>query len=59
MNSSRRTSVTNISNEMETVTTFLKENFDLVNLLLGILGVFIAFIALVYELKKKSKNKKS
>lgn len=44
---------------METVTTFLKENFDLVNLLLGILGVFIAFIALVYELKKKSKNKKS
>ncbi len=59
MNSSRRTLVTNICNEMETVTTFLKENFDLVNLLLGILGVFIAFIALVYELKKKSKNKKS
>ena len=51
--------MTNICNEMETVTTFLKENFDLVNLLLGILGVFIAFIALVYELKKKSKNKKS
>ncbi len=43
---------------METITTFLKENFDLVNLLVGVLGVLIAFIALVYELKKRSKNKK-
>lgn len=43
---------------METVTALLKENFDLVNLLVGVLGVFIAFIALVYELKKRSKNKK-
>lgn len=43
---------------METVTTFLKENYDLVTLLVGVLGVFIAFIALVYELKKRSKNKK-
>lgn len=43
---------------METVTTFLKENYDLVTLLVGVLGVFIAFIALVYEMKKKSKNKK-
>ena len=43
---------------METVSTFLKENFDLVTLLVGVLGVFIAIIALVYELKKKSKNKK-
>lgn len=42
---------------METVTAFLKENFDLVNLLVGVLGVFIAFIALVYELKKKSNKK--
>lgn len=43
---------------METISTFLKENFDLVTLLVGVLGVFIAIIALVYELKKKSKNKK-
>jgi hypothetical protein len=43
---------------METVSAFLKENFDLVTLLLGILGVIIAFIALVYEIKKKSKSKK-
>ena len=43
---------------METVTTFLKENYDLVTLLVGVLGVFIAFIALVYEMKKKSKNEK-
>ena len=33
---------------METVTAFLKENFDLINLLVGVLGVF----------KKRSKNKK-
>ena len=43
---------------METVSAFLKENFDLVTLLLGILSVIIAFIALVYEIKKKSKSKK-
>ena len=43
---------------MDSITTFLKENYDLVVLLVSMLGVLIAVIALFYELKKKSKNKK-
>lgn len=43
---------------MESISTFLKENYDLVSLLVGILGVVIAFIALVYELKKRKSGKK-
>ena len=41
---------------MESVTTCLKENFDLVMLLVGILGVAISIIAVAVELKKKKKN---
>lgn len=42
---------------MESLTTCLKENFDLVMLLVGILGVAISIIAVAVELKKKKKNK--
>ena len=41
---------------MESITVFLKENYDLVNLMVGVLGVFVAVLALVYELKKKRKK---
>lgn len=41
---------------MESITAFLKENYDLVNLMVGALGVFVAVLALVYELKKKRKK---
>lgn len=40
---------------MDSITTFLKENFDLVMLLVGILGVVVSIIALATELKKKQK----
>lgn len=40
------------------MTEFLKENYDMVVLLVGILGVLLAVIALICELKKKSKGKK-
>ena len=43
---------------MDSVTDFLKENYDLVTLLVAVLGVIIAFISMVYEMKKKSRNKK-
>lgn len=43
---------------MESISTFLKENYDLVSLLVGVLGVVIALVALVYELKKKKSGKK-
>ena len=43
---------------MDSVTTFLKENYDLVTLFVAVIGVIIAVISMVYEMKKKSKNKK-
>ena len=43
---------------MDSVTAFLKENYDLVILFVAVLGVIIAFISMVYEMKKKSRNKK-
>ena len=42
---------------MDSVTSFLKENYDLVVLLVAMLGVIISIIAVVCEMKKKSKNK--
>ena len=43
---------------MGSVTDFLKENYDLVTLFVAVLGVIIAVITMVYEMKKKSRNKK-
>ena len=42
----------------DSLTTFLKENYDMVVLLVSMLGVLIAVIALFYEARKKSKDKK-
>lgn len=42
---------------MDTLFNFAKENYQLISLLLGLLGVLVAFIALVHELKvRKRKN---
>ena len=45
---------------METITTWAKENYDLICLLVGVIGVIIAFISLIYEIKKRKsrRNKK-
>ncbi len=40
---------------MDSISTWLKENYDLVTLLVGMIGVLIAFVALIYELKKRKK----
>ena len=42
---------------MDVISSFLKENYDLVTLLVGLLGVIIAVIALICELKKKRSNR--
>lgn len=42
---------------MDVISSFLKENYDLVTLLVGLLGVIIAVIALIYEMKKKRSNR--
>ena len=39
---------------MDSISTFLRENYDLVVLFFSVLGVLIAFITLIYEVKKKN-----
>ena len=40
---------------MDSISTWLKENYYLVSLLVRMIGVLIAFVALIYELKKRKK----
>ena len=42
---------------MDSVSTFLKENYQLVCLLVGFVGVVIAILSLIDEIKKKRQNK--
>ncbi|MBQ6080212.1 MAG: hypothetical protein IJK93_08045 [Muribaculaceae bacterium] len=42
---------------MDTLITFAKENYELITLFVGLLGVIIAFIALIYELKARKRKK--
>ena len=43
---------------METFMSWAKENFDLITLLVGVIGVLIAILSLVDEIRKR-KNKKA
>ena len=43
---------------MDALSAWAKENFDLITLFVGFVGVVLACLSLVYELKKKRKNKK-
>ncbi len=42
---------------METTATFLKQNYDLIMLLVGVLGVIISIMAVAVEIKKKKSTK--
>ena len=42
---------------METIMTWAKENYDLITIMVGVLGVVISVITLFYEIKKR-KNRK-
>ena len=42
---------------MDAITTWAKENYDLISLFVGLLGVVIAVISLMYEIKKKKEKK--
>jgi len=44
--------------EWNELMTWAKENFDLICLLVGLIGVVIAFISLIDEIKKKKNGKK-
>ena len=42
---------------MDAMWDWAKENFDLICLFVGIIGVVIAVISLMYEIKKKKEKK--
>lgn len=44
---------------MDTVMSWAKENFDLITLMVGFLGVIIGVISVIYELKKKKNSRSS
>ena len=42
---------------MEAIMDWAKENFNLISLFVGIIGIVIAVISLMYEIKKKKEKK--
>ena len=42
---------------MESLSTWAKENFQLISLLVGVIGVIFAVISLMYELKRRKDKK--
>jgi hypothetical protein len=42
---------------MDAIWDWAKENFDLISLFVGLIGVVIAVISLMYEIKKKKEKK--
>ena len=42
---------------MKSVWTWAKENYDLISLILGLIGVYISVIPLMYELRKRKREK--
>ena len=40
---------------MDTLITWAKENFDLISWIIGLIGVIIAVISLICELKRRKK----
>jgi len=43
---------------METIMSWAKENFDLICLFVGMFGVLISVVTVIYEIKIKRHNKK-
>lgn len=43
---------------MSTLSTWAKENFDLIILIVGMAGVVVSVISLIYEINKKRSGKK-
>ena len=42
---------------MDAIWNWAKENYDLISLFVGLVGVVIAIISLMYEIKKKKEKK--
>ena len=44
---------------MDSIISFAKDNFDLITLIVGFIGVMIAVISLLVEVRKKKEQKKN
>jgi uncharacterized membrane protein HdeD (DUF308 family) len=44
--------------DMDSITTWLKQNYDLVSLAVGMLGVLVGVISVIYELKRRNNKKR-
>lgn len=42
---------------MDTIMSWAKENFDLICLLVGVLGVLISVVSFIYEIRVKRRKK--
>lgn len=42
---------------MDELMSWAKENYDLITLLIGVIGIIIAFIFLIYELNERKRRK--
>lgn len=43
---------------MDALSTLAKENYDLISLFVGLIGVVVAFISLISEIKKRNNKRK-
>ena len=43
---------------MDSIMSWAKENFDLICIIVGVLGVLVSVASLIYEIKAKKRNKK-
>lgn len=43
---------------MNTIMSWAKENFDLICLLVGVLGVLVSVVSFIYEIRVKRRKKK-
>ena len=50
--------ITNQTDNMDGIMTWMKENYDLLTLLVAVVGVVVSCIAVVYETRKKKQSKK-
>lgn len=42
---------------MDALSTWAKENYDLISLFVGLIGVVVAFISLISEIKKRNNKR--
>lgn len=46
-----------MSSQLSTIMSWAKENFQLITLFVGLVGVVVSFISVAYEVRKKKKEK--